>query len=290
MTESKLGQLIKGLVVDKNESQVFVQLEGVTYALDKPKKEYQLGDIVEGFIYENKQGKKKMVEDPPKAQVGKYGWGEVVGVQRNLGVFVDIGLPDKDIAVSLDDLHQEKALWPKQGDRLLISLKLDKHNQIWGELADPAIIATVSKAAPEEAFNQDISGVIYQLKSVGSYVLTSDNYLGFIHPSEREREPRLGEIVKGRIIAVKPDGTVNVSLRKRAYESLEDDAKMILAVLNQSPDKVIPYTDKSNPEEIRRFFGISKSQFKRALGRLMKEGLVKQEKGKTSLLSNKEGD
>ncbi len=56
-------------------------------------------------------------------------------VRKDLGVFVDTGLPDKQIVVSLDILPEIKDLWPKKGDRLYIRLDVDKKDRIWGILA-----------------------------------------------------------------------------------------------------------------------------------------------------------
>ena len=77
---------------------------------------------------------------------------------------------------------------------------------------------------------------------------------------------------------------LNLSLKPRAHEVISDDAMMILTFLEQSRDGVIPYSDKSTPEEIKQMFAISKGQFKRALGSLMKQGKIKQENGKTYLI------
>ena len=111
-----------------------------------------------------------------------------------------------------------------------------------------------------------------------------DFHIGFIHPTERDAEPRLGEQVEARVIGVSPHGMLNLSLKPRAHEALEDDAQMIMALLEKSPTSSLPYTDKSNPDDIRDYFGISKAQFKRALGRLMKNKLIVQEDGQTKLV------
>ncbi len=127
--------------------------------------------------------------------------------------------------------------------------------------------------------NKDVIATVYRLKMVGSYVITKDYQLGFIHPSERDQEPRLGQEVKARVIGIRPDGTLNLSLRPRAYEAISDDAQMLLAALQHNADGRLPFTDKSDPAEIKVYFGISKGQFKRAVGHLMKAGLVVQRDG-----------
>ena len=90
---------------------------------------------------------------------------------------------------------------------------------------------------------------------------------------------RLGQVVEGRVIEVHPDGRLNVSLRPRAHEAIEDDAKMILTLLEKMPTHQLQLHDKSNPQAIKDQLGISKGQFKRAVGNLLKLGLIKQNKG-----------
>jgi uncharacterized protein len=80
----------------------------------------------------------------------------------------------------------------------------------------------------------------------------------------------------GRIIDVKEDGTINVSLLGRKQETQDTDAKRIYDYL-MSRNGAMPYSDKSMPEDIQERFGLSKAAFKRALGKLMKEGKVYQE-------------
>ncbi|MBF0780558.1 MULTISPECIES: S1 RNA-binding domain-containing protein [unclassified Granulicatella] len=289
MDNSVYGTTITAMIIDENQEQYFVQKNGVTYALDKNKNEnnqLKIGDMVQGFVYESSTKKRRMTTCIPKVQQGKYGWGTVTQVRKDLGVFVDIGLPDKEIVVSLDDLPQITSLWPKKEDKLLLSLKVDKKERIWGELASEKIFRTIAKKGKESSHNQDVEGIAFRLKLVGTYILTSDYHIGFIHPSERVDEPRLGERVKGRVIGVRPDGVLNISLRQRAHEAIDDDSQMIMALLEQSTTYSLPYSDKSQPDEIKQYFGISKGQFKRAIGRLLKEKKIEQKKGSIYLIQH----
>jgi predicted RNA-binding protein (virulence factor B family) len=132
----------------------------------------------------------------------------------------------------------------------------------------------------------NVSATVFRLKMAGTYVLTDDYYLGFIHPSERFDEPRLGEVVNARVVGLGHDGILNLSLKPRAFEAISDDAQMILTFLAKSATHAIPYTDKSNPDVIKDVFGISKGAFKRAMGSLLKAGRVKQVDGETILIDN----
>ncbi|MGX7148772.1 S1 RNA-binding domain-containing protein [Enterococcus ureasiticus] len=278
-----LAQIFTALVIDENESHYFLQKNGITLRLSKEEGTHEIGEAVEGFGYMNQKQEPEMTTIIPTARIGQYAFGTVTGTRRDLGAFVDIGLKDKDVVVSLDELPVMRELWPKKGDQLMVALKVDNKERIWGELADEKIFKAMAKPGTEELKNENISGIVYRLKMIGSFVLTDDFYIAFIHPSERYQEPRLGERVNGRVIGVRPDGTLNISLKPRGYEAISDDAAMILTFLERAADHKIPFTDKSNPEEIKQTFGISKAQFKRAIGNLMKQGRITQEAGFTIL-------
>lgn len=276
----RLGTIISALIIDENENNYFAQIDGITYRLMKTTQNHQIGEMVQGFAYVNHKGEAMLTESIPTIQQGRYDFASVTKVRKDLGVFVDIGLPDKEIVVSLDFLPSEARLWPKVGDQLLVALTVDKKDRIWAEPANDDIfrqIAIPPKGKEKQWRNQEVEGIVYHAKLVGSYVLTSDYHLAFIHESEREEEPRLGQKVNGRIIGIGQFHTLNLSLKPLAYEMISEDAQMILALLTRQPDHFLPYHDKSDPQAIREYFNISKAQFKRALGNLLKHRKVIQE-------------
>ena len=279
-----LATVISGLVIDENEKYYFVQKEGHTFRVYKEELVTSIGQMVEGFTYLNQKQQLAMTTKIPKVRQGHYAFSKVTEVRKDLGVFLDIGLPDKEMVLSLDELPTLTNLWPKVGDELLIGLRVDDKARIWATLADEKIFKAMSRKANESMHNQNVQARVYRLKIAGTYVLTQDFYLGFIHPTERYAEPRLGELVDARVIGLREDGVLYLSMKPRSYEAISEDAQMILAYLNQSASKSMPYTDKSSPEEIKQLFGISKGQFKRALGHLMKQNLIEQVDGKTNLL------
>ncbi|MGX7172796.1 CvfB family protein [Enterococcus ratti] len=276
-----LATIFTGMVIDENEKNYFVQKNGQTFGLSKTEGIRKIGEAVEGFGYQNQKHENRFTTILPKSRRGHYAFGTVTSSRKDLGVFVNIGLTDKDFVVSLDELPTMTELWPKKGDRLMVSLRVDGKNRVWGSLADEKIFQSLSKRGTEELKNKEISGIAYRLKLTGTYVLTTDFYIGFIHPSERYKEPRLGEQINGRVIGVRADGVLNLSLKPRAHETITEDAQMILTFIERSEDKQIPFTDKSAPEEIMNAFGISKGAFKRAIGNLLKQGLIVQEAGVT---------
>ncbi|MBD3948325.1 hypothetical protein I4Q36_05770 [Tuanshanicoccus lijuaniae] len=276
----KYGEIVVGNVIDENETHYFVQYDGVTYGVDKTSTEdtYTTGEQIEGLIYENRFGKRVMQTELPDIRPGYYGWGVVNSTRKDLGVFVDIGLLDKEVVLSLDDLPENRLLWPKKGDKLYVTYKVDAKNRMWAQLADYETIACLFTKAPKGMMNQTIEATVFQVKLAGVLAITEHGYRVFIHESEMTNDVRVGEQLSVRVINVARDGSLNASMKPRAHEAISDDAQMLLAILEKSPVKFLGLHDKSNPDMIQSQLGISKAQFKRAVGQLLKQGKIRQEK------------
>ena len=279
-----LATIITGLVIDENAKAYFVQKDGVTFMLDKAEGEHKIGDMVKGFAYTDVHQKARLTADVATTRT-TYGWGVVTEVRRDLGVFLDTGLADKQFVVSLDVLPDMKELWPKKGDKLYVHLDVDKKDRIWAIPAQPEVFQKMAGPAYNNMQNEKLRAIVYRLKLSGTFVyLPDNNMLGFIHPSERYAEPRLGEEVTARVIGFREvDRTLNLSLKPRSFEMLENDSQMILTYL-QSNGGFMTLNDKSSPADIKATFGISKGQFKKALGGLMKARKVKQDQFGTELI------
>lgn len=282
---TNLATFITGLVTDENDRFYFVQKDGQTYALAKEEGEYQLGETIKGFVYSDMKQRLRLTTLEVTATQTTFGWGMVTEVRKDLGVFVDTGLPDKQIVVSLDILPEIKELWPKKGDQLYIRLDVDKKDRIWGLLAYQEDFQRLARPAYNNMQNQNWPAIVYRLKLSGTFVyLPENNMLGFIYPNERYTEPRLGQVLDVRVIGFREvDRTLNLSLKPRSFEMLENDAQMILTYLESQGGFMI-LNDKSSPEDIKTTFGISKGQFKKALGGLMKAGKIKQDASGTELV------
>ncbi|MBO8170262.1 MAG: hypothetical protein H0Z33_00045 [Bacillaceae bacterium] len=245
----------------------------------------ELGDDIQVFLYRDKENRLAATMTIPKIQVGTYGWAEVVEVQRPLGVFVDIGI-QKDILVSRDVLPRHQPIWPEKGDRLLVTLERDSQGRLLAVPATEEIIQQIMKPAKRDLLHQNLEGHVYRNLKIGTFVISKEGYRGFIHESQRKREPRLGEKVNGRVTKINEDGSVNLSLLLKKEDALEEDAEMIYAYM-KGRGGAMPYSDKTHPDDIKSIFGISKAAFKRALGKLMKENKVYQEDGWTFLRERK---
>lgn len=280
-----LASFVTGLVTDENKDFYFVQKEGQTLALSKEEGDHQLGQAVTGFVYSDMKQRLRLTTKPVTATRKDFGWGVVTEVRKDLGVFLDTGLPDKEVVVSLDILPEIKELWPKKGDQLYVRYHVDQKDRIWGLLAFPEDFKKMAGPAYDNMQNQELRAIVYRLKMNGTHVYLPDHQmLGFIHPSERYSEPRLGQELKARVIGYRAvDRTLNLSLKPRSFEMLENDAQMILTYL-EANGGFMTLNDKSSPEDIKATFGISKGQFKKALGGLMKAKKIKQDALGTELI------
>lgn len=273
-TMEVLRKIDTGYVLAKDMSEVLLHHNETAHELEENQE-------VDVFLYMDKKGQTIATTKLPSIERDVYGWAEVVEVLKNLGVFVNIGT-SKEILVSTDDLPIYEDVWPAVGDKLYVTLGTDRKGRLLAIPASEGIVDLECAGAPVEVLNQAIDGRVYRTDREGSVILTEENYRGFIHHTERKIEPRLGEWVTARVIEVKADGSLNMSLRPLKQQGMVEDADAILKHLEEN-DGVIPFSDKSDPDDIRGTFNISKAAFKRALGKLMKEGKIEQHDGETQL-------
>lgn len=242
----------------------------------------QVGDFVHVFLYANRRGELTATMQMPSMTGDTFGWAKVIRVDDKEGVYVDIG-SSFEVLVNGADMPQVRKLWPKQGDALYMTLRTDLGGGIFGRLAtEERVLEQYTKAEPA-LYNANLTARSYRLLPVGSFMLTiPENHRIFIHNTEQEKEPRLGEEVAVRVIEVHDDGTLNGSMMPRVEERLSGDAEVLFNYLTDVGGRM-PFTDKSSPDEIQEMFSMSKGAFKRALGRLMKERKITQEDGWTTL-------
>lgn len=285
---NKIGQIVELTVKRFTDFGYFLTdgVEDVLLHKNEVDKEYEVDDVVKVFLYLDSSNRVAATSILPTVTVGNYGWAKATDVKDDVGIFLNIGI-QKEILLGKEDLPSVRSVWPTVGDQLLITLRVSRNRFIYARPASDEVIKSMAVSADKKVLNKSIEGYIYRTSKVGSWIFTTEGFKGFIHESEREREPRLGENVVGRIIDVKDDGSVNISLRPRIEDAIDYDAEKIFTYLKER-NGAMPYWDKSLPEDIALRFEMSKGAFKRALGRLMKENKVYQEKGWTYLKENED--
>ncbi len=119
-----------------------------------------------------------------------------------------------------------------------------------------------------------MTGTVYEIsQNFGAFVAVDDRYSGLIPKQELYGAVEVGDTVNARVTEVKEDGKLNLSIREKAYLQIGQDAQRVLEIID-SFDGVLPFNDKASPEVIRREMQMSKNEFKRAVGHLLKAGKI----------------
>ena len=120
-----------------------------------------------------------------------------------------------------------------------------------------------------------VTGYLYEIsRQFGAFVAVDNQYSALIPPREMFGELHVGDTVEARVTSVLEDGKLNLSVRDKAYMIIGADAEKVMSVID-SFDGALPFNDKANPEVIRREMQMSKNEFKRAVGYLLKNGRIR---------------
>ncbi|QCR33998.1 S1 RNA-binding domain-containing protein [Lysinibacillus sp. SGAir0095] len=284
MNELQSGQVVELTVLEEQGSKWILTDGHAEIPLNSSDVQGSLrvGERIKVFLYADRRGNLQATTAIPAILQGDYGWARVIKVTKE-GAFVDIG-SSREVLVKAEDLPPIESVWPEVGDHLYLTLRTDRNGDLFGRLVTEEKVNELYEGAFEEMHNKNVKARPYRLLPVGSFLLgIEEPYRIFVHNSEMYTEPRLGQEVEVRIIAVKEDGSLNGSLLPRKHERLGQDAQVVFEYL-QSVGGKMPFSDKSTPEEITEMFHMSKGAFKRALGTLMKAGKIKQQDGWTEIL------
>lgn len=263
----KLGEKQVLKIVKQTDFGVYLSADDEDKVL-LPKKQVPdmagLGDEVEVFVYRDSMDRLIATTRMPILSVGEIANLKVKAVTA-IGAFLDWGL-ERDLLLP----YKEQTVAVKEGDFCPVALYIDKSNRL---CATMRIYGRLSADTPYVKDDM-VKGVVYDVKKdYGVFVAVDNKYYGLVPPPEVLREYHIGEEVEGRVVNVREDGKLNLSLRKKAYAQMDDDAAVLWKALEEAGGSLL-FTDKSDPEKIKATFGMSKNAFKRAVGRLLKEGKI----------------
>lgn len=247
----------------------------------------QPGDEVEAFLFHDTEDRLAATMKTPKIRLGEIGLLEVADIHPRFGCFLEMGL-GRQLLLPASELPEAKELRPNPGDRVYVRLEHDRQGRMTAKLAGEKELVPLAFRAPDSWKNSWVDAIVYKQLQMGTFVVCDGGVLGFgaigmIHEKERTRPLRLGEKVQVRVVFVRDDGRVNLSMRQPKQIGREEDAERILGFLRARPGGSMPYSDETPAGVIASKFNISKAAFKRALGKLMKEGLITQKGSWTHL-------
>lgn len=266
----KLGEWQKLVIVKKVDFGVYLapaaqeKEERILLPVRQVPEGSGIGDCVEVFVYRDSQDRMIATTNTPKLVMGQVAELSVVQVGK-IGAFLDWGL-EKDLF--LPYRQQNRRVAP--GDKVLVSLYIDKSNRL---CATTNVYANLRSDSPYQKDDR-VRGRVYEISdNFGAFVAVDNRYSALIPKRELYGEVTPGEDVEAWVTKVLEDGRLTLSIREKAYLQLEKDGEKLLALLN-SYEGVLPFTEKADPEVIRRETGMSKNEFKRAVGHLLKIGAI----------------
>lgn len=225
----------------------------------------QVGDEIEVFVYKDSKDRWICTTASPKLQIGEISMLEVTDTGK-IGAFLNWGL-EKDLLLPFREQNQTL----QKGDKCLVALYQDKTERLCATMRIYDFLRADSPYKAEDV----VSGTVYRINpDYGAFVAVDNRYYGMIPRSELYDAVRPGDTVTARVAKVRNDGKLDLRMRERAYLQMEEDAALILEAL-EAYNGVLPFGEKADAELIKKTLHISKSAFKRAIGRLLKEGKVR---------------
>ena len=225
----------------------------------------KIGDRMKVFLYLDSQDRMIATRREPLAELGGVTVMRVKEVSK-IGAFLDWGL-EKDILLPF----KEQTRRVSQDEEVLVAVYLDKSHRFCTTMNVYEYLHTDSPYKRDDY----VTGTIYEISAeFGVFIAVDNCYSGLIPRREAAGRYRIGDSIRVRVTAVKPDGKLDLSPNERVEIQMDKDAALIMKVIDEY-EGVLPFGEKVSPEIINREFGISKAAFKRALGRLYKQGRVK---------------
>ncbi len=224
----------------------------------------ETGDQIEVFVYRDSKDRLISTTSIPKLTLGETAVLKVADVGK-IGAFLDWGL-EKDLLLPFRE--QTKRVSP--GEEVLAALYVDKSSRLCATMKVYNYLRTDSPYRKDDR----VTGRVYEISgNFGAFVAVDDTYSALVSRQEYFGNLQVNQIVEARVTGVKEDGKLDISVREKIPQQMEKGVQKVLEVLEEY-DGVLPFNDKVSPEIIERELQLSKNAFKRAVGKLLKDGKI----------------
>ena len=234
-------------------------------------------DWLNVFVYLDSADKLIATTEKPKVQVGEFASLKVVEV-NSIGVFLDWGLP-KDLLLP----YSEEKRQMTAGEYVVVHVYLDKHTR--RITATARLDRYLDKTPATYQVGQEVDLLVAEATDMGFKAVINHKHWGLIHKNELFKFIRSGMREKGYIKELRADGKISLSLQPIGHEAASGLAEQIIERL-RAQGGVLALGDKSPPELISEHFRVSKGNFKKAIGGLYKQGLIRIHDDRIELLGN----
>ena len=265
----KLGEKQKLTIIEKKEFGVYLaefknDEEKVLLPIKQLPEGKTIGDELTVFIYRDSKDRLIATVNEPKISLGRVALLTVKETGK-IGAFLDWGL-EKDLLLPF----KEQTCEVKAGDDVLVALYIDKSSRLCATMK----VYKYLERAKEYVKGDRVKGRVYEIsKNFGAFVAVDDRYCALIPAKEMTNKIKAGQLIEARVTGVKEDGKLDLSVKERVELQMSIDSDRIIRYMDENGGR-IPFTDKAAPELIREHFDMSKNEFKRAIGNLLKAGMI----------------
>jgi predicted RNA-binding protein (virulence factor B family) len=262
------GSAMGFFLIDTSGEEVFLPFK---YAPDN----LQLKDVIDVFVYNDSEDKIIATTQTPKITINSFAALKVVDA-ASFGAFMDWGL-DKDLLVPFKEQatkmydHKSYVVYlflDETSDRLVATTKLNRY---------------LDNTDCDLKANQEVDLLIFEDFDLGYFAIINNKYKGLIYKNEIYSPIKVGDSLKGYVKQIKEGNLIDLSLQKIGFENIDINSQLILDYLKKH-NGVIALHDNSDPDDIRKLLGMSKKTFKKAIGILYRQKLVKIEATQTVLV------
>ena len=267
----ELGKVQCLNVVKKVDFGVYLgtEQEKVLLPIKQVPEDVEIGDALEVFVYRDSSDRLIATTRVPAITLGQVARLNVVEMSK-IGAFLNWGL-EKDLLLPFKEQRGRVSA----GESCLVALYTDKSNRLCATMHIYDYLRTDSPYVKDS----HVEGTIFDINpSFGIFVAVDDKYLGMIPKSQMSDRVVIGEKIYGRVSEARADGKLVISLKQKAHIQMDEDSKIIYEDIVRNGGK-LDFDDKAAPEVIKDHFDMSKNAFKRAVGRLLKEGKIVIENG-----------
>lgn len=220
------------------------------------------GDELNVFVYHDGEDRLIATTQKPLGIVDDFVKLKTVSV-TDQGAFMDWGLM-KDLFVPKS--QQITGMRP-MGEYLV---KIYRDEQTGRAAATERVEQFLSNENLTIAETEEVDLIVLRRTDIGYLMIINNQHTGVLHLNEVYRTIGTGDKFKGYIKKIYPDNRIDVVAGKMGYNRVEGEADKVLRLLKEN-DGYLPYNDKSDPEDIYVFFGMSKKTFKMTTGNLYRE-------------------
>ena len=226
----------------------------------------KIGDEIEAFVYLDQDERPIATTEEPLAQVGDFAYLECSWVNE-YGAFLSWGVM-KDLFCPFREQKKRMVM----GNSYIVHIHLDEDS--YRLVASAKVEHYLDERRPRDyKHGQEVDLLVWQKTDLGFKVIVDNQYPGLIYEDQGFQYVHTGDRLKGYISTIRPDGKIDCTLQPTGQQHAEGFAEVLLQYLREH-NGICDLGDKSEAEDIKRRFQVSKKVYKRAIGDLYKRRLI----------------